>query len=657
MITPPGFRTAPSGKTLTMRGIAGQNSLKPRFAGIRKDESSPDVRQDRLPPAQPKPGNSEISRRLFLLLQDWSQTAGLKGLLDKGLNPDMPDAAGNTLLMHAVNKNKPESISLLIQAGADINLRNPRTGYSPLLVAISLRKKESLDRLLAAPRLDVNTTDNMNRSALMHAVAGGQTELVRRLLARGANPVQADKDGLSPLALACRYDLPEEALLLLDHGANPNQKDADGDTPLIFSAKRGNAELTELLLDRGAKVNHRGADGDTALLWAVSKGHLAAARSLLHRGADPNLEQALGYTPLAEALFQQNRAMVWLLLGNGADLNRIDSQGKTLLTRSISEFGSNTVDFILALDPDINQPDAQGITPLKQAILSRRPEVVEMLLACPHLMEVSKLDSTHFRLGGPSSESVQNQWKLAQTLTSPDFAQTIRENPTLDLTNIFQRLGKNTQALRHDYKLRMFQSRLPQAYQTACLEMAEALRDADESEVSPKNAFDRLRARADEAFRETAGGIRILPPRMRTALPGMALFEQNAEPRTPADSDTIHGGLMYAQYGLMVGCPMEWNQIGLGVLFNRFEQDEQIQSLRNMDPAGYQIAARTYHQMTYRVLDTVQEFPELMEGLSPEKLEPAFRETLAEAIRNEEIPEAFPGLDRLFALARQEKKG
>lgn len=625
---------------------------------MRKDERSSDAGQDRLPPAPSRPGNSELSRRLFLLLQDWNQTAALKGLLKRGLDPDMSDDAGDTLLMHAVNRNKPESISLLLQAGADINLENPRTGYSPLLLAILLRKQESLERLLAAPRLDVNTTDNMNQTpALMYAVADGQTETVRQLLARGANPAQADKVGLSPLTLACLYDLPDEALLLLDHGANPNQEDADGGTPLIAAATRGNAELIDLLIDRGAKLNHREANGDTALQWAVSKGHLAAACALLHRGVDPNHEKEFAYTPLAAAIMREDEAMALLLLGKGADLNRIDSEGKTFLTRAIHQGDPDVADFVLSLEPDVNQPDAQGITPLRHAILFRRPEMVEKLLACPDLAEIRRLDNAWFRLGGPSLEAAQNRRKLARTLTAPGFVQAIRENPNLNLTNIFRGMGKTTQALREDHRLRMFQARSPQAYQAACLEIAESLRDAEDlEEISRQSVFGRLRERAFEAPRETPGGISVPPSGMRTALPGVELVEHSAEPLIPPDGDALHGELMHAQRRLMIERPVAWGRIRLGTLFNRFEQDEQIQGLRNIDPTGYQIAAQTYHNMTYRVLDTVQEFPEVMERLSPDKLEPAFRESLVEAVRNGETPEAFPALDRLFALARQGKE-
>jgi hypothetical protein len=82
--------------------------------------------------------------------------------------------------------------------------------------------------------------------------AARDAEMMKLLLAAGADPNQTDDYGRSRLhGLA---HLPEVALAtaLLDAGADPNRKDSSGATPLDEARANGNVELEALLLQRGA---------------------------------------------------------------------------------------------------------------------------------------------------------------------------------------------------------------------------------------------------------------------------------------------------------------------------------------------------------------------------------------------------------------------
>jgi tetratricopeptide (TPR) repeat protein len=89
-------------------------------------------------------------------------------------------------------------------------------------------------------------------------------EALRDLLARGANPNQANAFGKTPLMYAAQYNQLEAARILLEHGADPNASTRKpGDdcyytlntfrvTPLHYAARYASADMIRLLLKSGA---------------------------------------------------------------------------------------------------------------------------------------------------------------------------------------------------------------------------------------------------------------------------------------------------------------------------------------------------------------------------------------------------------------------
>ena len=79
---------------------------------------------------------------------------------------------------------------------------------------------------------------------------------------------------------------------VLDKGADPNKSGAcafgwGSVTPLSCAAYSGHMEAVKILLDRGANVDGRDPqNGWTALTCAVHKGHVEIAKLLIERGAD-----------------------------------------------------------------------------------------------------------------------------------------------------------------------------------------------------------------------------------------------------------------------------------------------------------------------------------------------------------------------------------
>lgn len=121
-------------------------------------------------------------------------------------------------------------------------------GFTPLGLASFFGHPEAA-RLLLAKGADPNlAARNSTRVAPLHsAVAGGNVEIVRELLAHGAD-VNARQDlGFTPLHGAAVEGNPEMIGLLLAHGADRTMRDAGGKTPADLARERGRERAVELL--------------------------------------------------------------------------------------------------------------------------------------------------------------------------------------------------------------------------------------------------------------------------------------------------------------------------------------------------------------------------------------------------------------------------
>jgi ankyrin repeat protein len=111
--------------------------------------------------------------------------------------------------------------------------------------------------------------------------------MAQMLIAAGANPSVANRNGSTPLWLASTNGDTEMIRTLLAGGADANEQLPLGRTPLMLAARTGNPEAVQVLIDGGADVNAREtARGTTPLMWAADQGHVEVARVLIRNGAE-----------------------------------------------------------------------------------------------------------------------------------------------------------------------------------------------------------------------------------------------------------------------------------------------------------------------------------------------------------------------------------
>ena len=105
-------------------------------------------------------------------------------------------------------------------------------------------------------------------------------DLVRELLAQGAEPDVPDGRGQTPCMHAALSSNILTVQALLAAGANPNSKDREGRSPLFFAAVGGHYGIVEMLLARGVPIDLEDAHGHTAASMAKKNGHMKIFRLL-----------------------------------------------------------------------------------------------------------------------------------------------------------------------------------------------------------------------------------------------------------------------------------------------------------------------------------------------------------------------------------------
>jgi ankyrin repeat protein len=130
---------------------------------------------------------------------------------------------------------------------------------------------------------------------LYKAAGKGRTEIVRYLIAHGANVNYRGAEwGHTPLSEAAGSGFDDVVDILIKAGADPKVKDRNGYTAFAIAALGGQFDMAETLL-KYSDVNGADSYGNTLLMAATTTGETEAIRWLVGKGADVNKVSQLEY--------------------------------------------------------------------------------------------------------------------------------------------------------------------------------------------------------------------------------------------------------------------------------------------------------------------------------------------------------------------------
>lgn len=272
-----------------------------------------------------------------------NQVAAAALLLERGANP-VNSGTSDTLLQMAKDRGYAELATMLEKALAGDHQATP--GGEMIAAVIRNRDLTALKELLHKDGSIVHARDSRSNQPIHWAVMTRQPDMVKELLAHGADIDAKRADSARPLQL-CNgdydfrgwRDVPKDVAatprdmfnLLIGEGAYLDI----GMAALIGNTSR----VRELLDENPALVNHMEyvtyyAGSGPAIKNAAQGGHIEIVSLLLERGADPNLPEE-GIAPkgraLHEAVVNRHREIVELLLKHGAHPNvPVESSADTL---------------------------------------------------------------------------------------------------------------------------------------------------------------------------------------------------------------------------------------------------------------------------------------------------------------------------------------
>src|SRR6266581_7808120 len=185
----------------------------------------------------------------------FTDNVGIVKLLLAARKPDLKSPEGRRLLLTAARS--ADITRFLLERGADVNSRDPDTGETPLLTAVSNGSLTDVKFLLSRGG-DVDATDNSGRSALWAAtVMETNTGFITLLGEHGANINAQDSSGQTALMNASDMCRDWEIKALLAVGADPSVVDKRGRSALqlITAPNDPNCKKSRELLE--SAINKR----------------------------------------------------------------------------------------------------------------------------------------------------------------------------------------------------------------------------------------------------------------------------------------------------------------------------------------------------------------------------------------------------------------
>ena len=386
-------------------------------------------------------------------------------LIANGADLSWRDESGGTVLHSLVRRGTTNATEAIIEHGVDVNAQNNFGSTALHITAVHGSKKMAEVLVAKGANLDIKDNKGFTplarkmkfvrglgayakdfakfliRSGAQYTINDvawlGDLERFSELLER--NPTLADYVNSmdnEPVLFAAIYGGNSDIFkLLLAKGAKLDVRGKHMESPLFAASYIGNSYALRILMEKGVDVNERGLHGESALHWAAVKGNTEAVLLLLEAGADvtakveypaldldmrygniPNaiemklkdlqslerqrqaklagrslqivvhskLAILIGDTPLHSASLWDHGDVVTILLSNGAEIEAKNHFGQRPLHYACVFRNKEAVKILLDAGADANAKDDDGHTPFRLASFPKgnpAKDIVELLLS------------------------------------------------------------------------------------------------------------------------------------------------------------------------------------------------------------------------------------------------------------------------------------
>jgi ankyrin repeat protein len=327
----------------------------------------------------------------------------VKILVKSGADIDLYDAFYENPLFAATQWSHPEIVRYLLAQGAQVNARRKSEGGTALYAAVGRRNFELLTVLIQAGA-DVNLPLNSGDTPLMIASRNNDIEMIKFLKDKGAKFTSPNEElffAASHGDVAALQRIITAEIKARSHtrsyrfsfkhqrekmrrewtSSMVNQFYDRNITPLMASAQNGQTAAVKALIVAGADINALDSIHDTPLKYAIKGGHKSTILALLDAGADATLEDVAFDTTLHQAaIYIDDPEIVHRLIASGVPVSSGDTISVTPLMNAAIFGNIQTVKILLDAHVPINVQSSEGLTALSHAAISGRTDILTLLL-------------------------------------------------------------------------------------------------------------------------------------------------------------------------------------------------------------------------------------------------------------------------------------
>jgi ankyrin repeat protein len=344
------------------------------------------VENENVPPESERPPNKDREAIGSMDNVSLNNSSPVNTPPKKIVSPAVAERSAKALITAAANGNM-KMVLLLSDMVPDFNMLGGCDEDTTALQAAIQNRHVDVVRELLARGADPSVSGWYYPAPLTMAIQQDNAELMNLLLEKGA--VANTSAGASGQWVGCTLNIPigsgkdDVALLLLSRGADPNfQGDGNALFPIQTAVKTKNARAVEYLAEHKANLDNRNITTGTSLMMAVEADNEGLVNLLLDKGANIHAPgDRFDGTPLNTALRFDNNHLAKLLLDRGANPN-VQGDGNALfpLQTAVHRNNKEAVAFLLERGARTDLQMILWPLPIDIAVNNGNDEIMMMLM-------------------------------------------------------------------------------------------------------------------------------------------------------------------------------------------------------------------------------------------------------------------------------------